>query len=218
LVVDEMEFISERFGVRNFFFTDGLFSFPPDHAMAICQELTERKLDISWGSDINPVSLSRELVSALKGAGCRSLALGIDTASKRMLKSYHKGFEKEDIAQAAKLLDEAEIPFACFILFGGPGETLDTVEETIDFLKDRPQRIFLRAGIRIYKGTELERQARREGVLREKHDMLSPTFYLSKELGEGFQERLDRYCEGRENWFSINKMVRQGLAPRREAA
>jgi radical SAM superfamily enzyme YgiQ (UPF0313 family) len=215
IVVDEMEFMVETFGVRRFFFSDGLFSFPPEHAHAICQELVKRRLDMSWGAGINPIGLSKELVQAMKQAGCGSLALGIDSASKRMLKSYRKGFGKGDITQAAKLLEEAGIPFSYYILSGGPEETLETVQETFDFLQGFPQPIFIRAGIRIYKGTELERQAREEGVLEEDHDMLSPTYYLSKELGEDFQERLDNYCEGRENWFTITKLARQGLVPPR---
>jgi radical SAM superfamily enzyme YgiQ (UPF0313 family) len=215
MVVDEMEFMAKRFGAKRFFFSDGLFSFPAEHAIEICQELIERKLNISWGAGINPIGLSREMVQAMKGAGCGSLALGIDAASEKMLKSYRKGFNKGDITRAAKLLSEVEIPHAYYILFGGPEENSETVQETIDFLQGFAQPIFLRAGIRIFKGTELERQAKEEGVLEEGHDMLSPTYYLSKELGDDFMRSLDSYCEGRGNWFTINKLVKRGLAPRR---
>ena len=213
LVVDEMEFMAKERGIRRFFFTDGVFNFPPDHALAICQELKERKLDVRWGADINPVGVSRELVTAMQEAGCRNLALGIDTASEKMLRSYRKGFGKEDIVRAAKLLTEAEIRFAYWILFGGPGENLDTAQETIDFLQGVSQPVFFRAGIRIFKGTELERQSREEGILQDNHDMLWPTFYLSKDLGGNFMEWLDRQCEPHENWFTITKMLKQGLVP-----
>jgi radical SAM superfamily enzyme len=128
-----------------------------------------------------------------------------------MLRSYRKSFEKDDIAKAAKLLTAAGIHFDYSVLFGGPGENMDTVRETLDFLQEVPQMVFFRAGIRIFKGTDLERQAREEGVLQENHDMLSPTYYLSKDLGEHFMEWLDRQCEPRENWFTITKAARQGL-------
>ena len=214
LVVDEMEFMAKEHGVQRFFFTDGVFNFPPGHALAICQELRERKLEVRWGAGINPVALSREVVTAIKKAGCQYLALGIDSASEKMLQSYRKGFDKEDIVTAAKLLTEAGIPFAYWILFGGPGENLDTAQETIDFLQGVPQPAFFRAGVRIFKGTQLERQAKEEGVLPQNHDMLWPTFYLAKDLGENFMEWLDRQCEPHENWFTITKMARQGLVPR----
>ena len=213
LVVDEMEFMAKEHGIRRFFFTDGVFNFPPDHALAICRELRERKLDVRWAADINPVAVSQELVAAMKETGCRNIALGIDTASQKMLRGYRKGFDKEDIVRAAKLLTDADIRFAYWVLFGGPGENLDTAQETIDFLQDVPQPVFFRAGIRIFKGTELERQAREEGVLPENHDMLSTTFYLSKDLGEDFMEWLDKQCEPHENWFTITKLARLGLVP-----
>lgn len=207
VVVDEMESIAKEHGIQRFFFTDGVFSYPPDHAQAICQELRERKLNIRWSASINPVAISQELVTAIKEAGCRYLSLGIDTASKKMLRSYHKGFEKEDIVKAVKLLTEAEIRFDYSVLFGGPGENMDTVRETIGFLQGVPQLVFFRAGIRIFKGTALERQAREEGVLQENHDMLSPTFYLSRDLGEHFMEWLDKQCETHESWYTITKMA-----------
>ena len=213
LVVDEMEFMAKEHGTRRFFFTDGVFNFPPDHALAICQKLRERKLDVRWAADINLVAVSQELVTSMKEAGCRNIALGIDTASEKMLRSYRKGFDKEDIVTAAKLLTEAEIRFAYWVLFGGPGENLDTAQETIDFLQEVPQSVFFRTGIRVFKGTELERQAKGEGVLKENHDMLSSTFYLSKDLGEDFTEWLDRQCEPHENWFTITKLARLGLVP-----
>lgn len=213
LVVDEMEFIAEEHGVRRFFFTDGAFNYPPDHALAICHAIKERDLDVRWVAGINPAGLSPELVTAMKESGCRYLALGMDTASEKMLRSYQKGFEKKDIVKAAKLLTEAGIRFDYSVLFGGPGENMDTVQETIDFLQGGSQMVFFRAGIRIFKGTDLERQAREEGMLQENHDMLSLTYYLSRDLGEDFMEWLDRQCEPHGNWFTITRAVRQGLVP-----
>ena len=213
LVVDEMRFMVKRHDIRRFFFLDGVFNFPPEHALAICQEIRERKLDIRWTADINPVAVSPELVTAMREAGCRVITFGIDTASQKMLRSYRKGFEKEDIARVAKLLTEADIRFTYHVLFGGPGENMDTARETIDFLQGVPQPVFFRTGVRIFRGTDLDRQAREEGVLQEQHDMLSPTFYLSQDLREDFTEWLDRQCEPHENWYTITRAVRQGLVP-----
>lgn len=211
LVVDEMQFAISKYGIRRFYFTDGVFNVPVDHALAICQEIKDRKLDVRWGTGINPVAISPELLKVMKEAGCRQVALGIDTASARMLRTYRKGFDKEDVVRAVKLLTESNIRFAYFVLFGGPGESMETAQETVDFLQEASQLVSFRTGVRIFKGTELERQAREEGVLQEDHDMLSPTFYLSKDLDENFVDWLDKHAEGRENWFTITKAVRQGL-------
>ena len=211
LVVDEMEFMAKEHGIRRFFFTDGVFNYPPDHALAICHEIKERELSVRWVAGINPAAISQELVTAMKMSGCRYLALSIDSASKKMLQNYRKGFEKDDIIKATKLLVEAEVRFDYSVLFGGPGEDMDTVRETLDFLQGAPQMVFFRTGIRIFKGTDLEWQAREEGVLQENHDMLSSTFYLSKDLGEDFMEWLSRQCKPHDNWVITAEVARQGL-------
>jgi radical SAM superfamily enzyme YgiQ (UPF0313 family) len=211
LVAGAMQHGIENYGIRRFTFVDGVFSFPPDHALAICQEIMKRGLDVTWDADINPLGVTKDLVVAMKQAGCRFVALGIDSASDQMLKSYRKGFARADIARTLNLLNEAGLDFGCWILFGGPGENMNTVKETLEFLRSHPGSVFFRVGVRIFKGTELERQAKQEGLLDDDHDMLSPTFYLSQNLGPDFMEWLDRQCELHEDWFTITRAVRQGL-------
>jgi radical SAM superfamily enzyme YgiQ (UPF0313 family) len=91
LVADEMQYGIETYGIRRFSFIDGIFSFPTAHALALCEEITKRGLDVSWDADINPLGVSKDLIVAMKTAGCRFVALGIDSASGEMLKSYRKG-------------------------------------------------------------------------------------------------------------------------------
>jgi radical SAM superfamily enzyme YgiQ (UPF0313 family) len=211
LIVDEMQHGVETYGIRQFSFVDGIFSFPASQALAICQEITRRDLDVSWDADINPLGVSKDLVASMKMAGCRFVALGIDSASDEMLNNYRKGFVTADIIRTMSLLNEAGLDFGCWILFGGPGENMHTVRETLDFLRNQPGPVFFRVGVRIFKGTELERQAKQEGSLEVGHDMLSPTFYLSRDLRPDFMEWLDTRCEFHENWFTITRAVRQGL-------
>ena len=205
LIADEMQFVVAEHGIRRFAFTDGIFNFPPEHTLAICREIIKRKLDIRWRAGINPVAMSREMVSAMKESGCRYLSFGIDSASEKMLESYQKGFDKKAIVETARLLTDIDIRFDYSVLLGGQGENMSTVQETLDFLRDVPQQVFFRAGIRIFKGTDMERQAREEGRLEANHDMLSPTFYLSRDLGGNFMEWLDRQCESHPNWFTITR-------------
>jgi radical SAM superfamily enzyme YgiQ (UPF0313 family) len=211
LVVDEMEFMSAECNARRFHFVDGLFNIPSLQAMAMCQEIIVRNLKVSWTAAVNPIGLSQGLLHEMKQAGCVGVSLGIDTASERMLKSYSKGFEKGDIAQAIALLNKVKLPYSIFILFGGPGETKETIAETIDFLQGVSQPIFIRFGIRIFKGTELERQARQEGVLKDDQNMLLPTYYLSREFEPAIMDRVDEYCESRQNWFALAKKVKLGM-------
>ena len=204
-VVDEIEVLMKEYKADEIHFIDDSISVDKRRLEGICDEIIKRKLDIRWRAGINPVAISREMVSAMKESGCRYLSFGIDSASEKMLESYQKGFDKKAIVETAKLLTDIDIRFDYSVLLGGQGENMSTVQETLDFLRDVPQLVFFRAGIRIFKGTDLERQAREEGRLEANHDMLSPTFYLSKDLGENFMEWLDRQCESHPNWFTITR-------------
>jgi radical SAM superfamily enzyme YgiQ (UPF0313 family) len=205
LVVDEMKFHLQQKSIHRFFFPDSVFNVPRHHALAICQELRERKLEVRWSADINPVAVDREMVAAMKAAGCRAISLGIDTASPVMLRNYRKGFTLDDIRRTASLLNEYAIPFAYSILFGGPGETRDTVGETLQYLQATREPVFFRAGIRIFKGTAIEKNTREVGVISIGQGTLATNFYLSPELEPDFMPWLDQQCQSRDNWFTITR-------------
>lgn len=211
LTAAEIEKLVREVGTNRLFFTDGLFHYPPDHAAAVCREIIRRRLDVRWYAGVNPLGLSRELLEAMKGAGCAGVGLGLDAATEAMLKSYRKGFTQEDIVRALDELHAAGMPFMMFMLFGGPGETDDSVWRALGFLDsvahDDPLSISL--GIRVYKGTTLEETARGEGHIAHGHNMLTPTYYLSRGLDERLMERLDEYCEGRPNWFTAATLMRR---------
>jgi hypothetical protein len=73
-----------------------------------------------------------------------------------------------------------------FLLLGGPGETLETVAESLAFADSLElEMLKITMGIRIYPGTELEKTAREEGRIAEGDDLLQPRFYLARGLEEG---------------------------------
>jgi radical SAM superfamily enzyme YgiQ (UPF0313 family) len=216
--VDEIERAVGAVGTRRLFFTDGVFHHPPAHALALCREIARRRLDLRWSAGVNPAGLSRELLEAMKEAGCVGVGLGLDAVTDRMLRSYRKGFDREDVERAMRDLREVGIPFAVFMLFGGPGETRESVSEalaTLDALI-RDEMVFLAMGLRVFKGTPLEAIARSEGRIEPGHDMLSPTYYLSSELDETLLEALEAHCADRPHWFTLPTLA--NLSPAELAA
>lgn len=211
VTIAEIERIVAETGTHQVFFIDGIFQYPPDHAMALCREMISRKLDVVWHTDVNPVGLSRELLETMKEAGCGGVALGVEAASEEMLKSYRKGFTQRDIARTLDDLRAVGMPFMMFLLLGGPGETEDTVWRALDFLSDAAGNapLIMNVGLRVYSGTPLEETARREGRIAPGHNMLEPTYYLSDDLDEGLADRLDQYCANRPSWFTYQALQRR---------
>jgi radical SAM superfamily enzyme YgiQ (UPF0313 family) len=208
LVLDQIERSTKQVGTNRLFFTDSVFHRPEDHAMDLCKEIVRRGLDLRWTAGINPAGLSRELLESMKEAGCGGVGLGLDAATDGMLKSYHKGFSQEDIVRAFTDLRAVGLPYAIYLLFGGPGETSDTVRSSLDFLEDvaPDDPVFMGLGIRVFPGTPLERTAEHEGVIDTGQNMLPPVYYLSGSLDESLMEGLEEYCARHERWFTTASM------------
>jgi hypothetical protein len=117
-----------------------------------------------------------------------------DSASETMLRNLRKGFTLEHVRRAAMLAKQSGIRSTWFFLLGGPGETQETVEETVSFAEQnlnwsRSLSIFM-TGIRILPNTDLAKRAVEEGLLPADSDLLEPAFYFSPQVSE--QWVLDR--------------------------
>ena len=193
--VDEIEHIQKTVGPRTFEFTDSTFNIPPSHAVEICKEVIRRKLKVHLSAvGMNPFGMTEELMELMPKAGFISMVITPDSASSTMLKNLRKGFNKNHILKAAQLARKSKIRSTWFFLLGGPGETEETVEETVSFVEQhlngsRCLTIFM-TGIRILPGTDLARHAVQEGLLSPDCDLIESSFYFSPELSE--QWVLDR--------------------------
>lgn len=202
LCVDDMEKLVRETGFRDFFFTDGVFNWPTDHAVAICEEIIRRKLDIRWIAYCNPVGLDEEAARIFKAAGCVGIELGVDAVTDKMLENMGKGFSRQDIRKTYQALIHAGIPFAVFLLFGGPEDSYQDMVETQKILMEfgKANAVFASLGIRIYRDAPIYDIAVREGVITPQTDLLEPVFYISSRLGEDAMDQLDRLARQEVTW------------------
>lgn len=201
-VAKEMAWLEANSGLLRVDFVDNVFNNPPGHALEVCRELIRQNVRLPWGCSIRPDNLSSELISAMGRAGCRWLEIGADSASDRMLRLLGKGFETADLRRAMALLRDSGMETACYILVGGPGETAETLQETLENLeKLDPAWVYLMPGLRVYPGTPLANM-----VLKTREteaELLAGTFYFSPELGDSGLELLCRRAEEHENWIVL---------------
>jgi radical SAM superfamily enzyme YgiQ (UPF0313 family) len=204
VVVDEIESLTALVGTNRLHFTDGVFHHPVHHAEDLCREIIRRGLVVRWRCGVNPVGLSLPLLELMYEAGCRGVALGLDAVTARMLRSYRKGFGPLDIVGALAAVRSARIPYTIHVLFGGPGETDNSVRQALDVLDELAPNdtIFFALGLRVFTGTALARSASRDGRIPEGHNMLGPTYYLSPALDERLPEILKERCAAHPLWFS----------------
>jgi hypothetical protein len=190
-VVAEIEDAVLRRGITDFDFVDSVFNEPADH----CREILERIRSCSWKArftamGMTPRNVDRAFLSLLWEAGFRSFMMTPDTASGSMLRRYGKGFGVEDLAGAATALEGTGFAVMWFFLMGGPGETHDTIDETLEFVRRhlvrsrRPPHMMAHFyfGMRVYPGTHLWDIAIRDGFVAPGSDPLESLWYVSPQL------------------------------------
>ncbi len=188
-VVDEIEMVIKKVGPQTFEFVDSTFNAPQSHAIRLCEEIIRRKVKANFTTmGVNPLTTSRELFSVMKRAGFNSMMVTPEAANDTMLSNYKKDFTIEKVYKTAKYIRESGIHSTWFFLLGGPGETQDTVNETVSFveneLNDKKILSIFIVGIRIMPGTGVARTAYKEGYLKPDANLAEPTFYISPHVTE----------------------------------
>lgn len=203
-VVDEVEAEVRRSGARHFFFVDSVFNDPRGHALAVCAALERRRLPMRWIALCNPVGFDAEVAHAMAQAGCEGLEFGLDAVTPKMLAVMHKPFNQGEIKIAMKAAHDAKLPFAVHMLFGGPRETWQDVEEAQRFLSEcaPANSVFAAFGIRVYEDTAIAEVARREEMIPPEHDLFEPVYYVSPAMAERPAEQLDRIARRIPEWTS----------------
>ena len=199
-VADHIRRHSEA-GFRRFYCTDNTFNLPADYARALCRAFIDAGLAVSWTCIVYPYKIDEELIIDMARAGCVEVALGFESGSPAILKSMRKRFSPDDVRQAAGLFKKHCIRLNGYLLLGGPGETRDTVHESLAFADSLPLDFLkITAGIRIYPDTEISRISAAEGVIAANDDLLLPRFYLAEGLDGWLQNEIARWTSTRPHW------------------
>ncbi len=166
-VVDEVEQLVKE-GFREIHFLDDTFTLDRKRAVEICDEIKRRGLKFIWccpnGVRVNAVDA--ELLKKMKDAGCYSLAFGFESGNQQVLNNVKKGITLEQSRNAIRMAKAAGIETWGFFMMGLPGETEQTVRDTIDFAKELDPDI-AKFHITIpLPGTELFELWKKEGVIK----------------------------------------------------
>jgi radical SAM superfamily enzyme YgiQ (UPF0313 family) len=186
-------------GFRNFYFVDNTFNLPMTYAKELCRKIIEARLDITWSAIVYPKWVDTELTELMARAGCAEVGLGFESGVEAVLRLFNKKFIPAEVAEIAALFAAVGIKRSGFLLLGAPGDTRETVEESLTFAESlRLDFLKVSAGIRIYPKTALAARAVSEGLIERGDDLLLPKFYCVPQLREWLPRRIADYNkEGR---------------------
>jgi radical SAM superfamily enzyme YgiQ (UPF0313 family) len=189
-------------GFRHFYFVDNTFNLPPAYATQLCSQIIAAGLNISWRCILFPGGLSEQLLERIAGAGCSEASIGFESGNRDMLHRMKKQFSLAEVRNASEMLRRHSIRRMGFLLLGGPGETRETVEESLAFAESlNLDSLKVSIGIRIYPETDLARVAVAEGLIQSESDLLCPHFYLAPGLEDWLIDTVSQRASANPNWI-----------------
>lgn len=209
-VVDEIAYIAENFPqIKVLQVADDTFTLNQPRAIEICREITRRgiKMRFLCSARIKPASV--ELFEAMEKAGFEGIGFGLETGSAKLLKSIHKNITREDVVETFKMLKGRNIRIATYLMVGFPGETDETVDETIDLVRKLQKiKYFEFAGVArlwVYPNTEVYETMRASGSIDDSYwltDRDVPFFTLehSEEELERMVTKITLACKPWRQW------------------
>jgi hypothetical protein len=193
----------EAAGARYLFLTDSVFNADPDHCLAVADQFRRFRLGIPWGAFFAPLSPPDGFYARMADAGCTHVEFGTESLSDVMLPRIGKSFLFDAVVDAHGSARSAGLHVAHFMILGGPGETLPTLNDTLDRCDQLAgSAIFFFCGMRICPGTGLEQLARASGQLGPGESLLEPVFYEPPDLRlETIADRVRERAAGRASWI-----------------
>jgi radical SAM superfamily enzyme YgiQ (UPF0313 family) len=220
-VVDEIEEAVRVHGHDEIYFDDDTFTIDRQRVMDICRLIQERGLEreVEWIAQCRVDTVDREMLEAMKAANCGYILFGVESGSPEMLKKMKKGITLDKVRQALKLTREVGIKTQAFFLFGMPGETQETIRETIAFAKEINASSTQFAIAIPHPGTALYKECRANGWLTSENwadytaesSLIQTPWLTAKEVEEA---RIRAY---REYYYRPQFIVGEALKIRRMA-
>ncbi len=137
VVVNEIDILVTKYGVKNIKFVDEMFVLTPKHVHGICDLLIERNYGLNIWAYARVDTVRDEFLEKLLKAGFRWLALGIESGSKHVRDGVQKGrFDLNDILKVVKKIQNAGINVIGNYIFGLPDDTFESMRETYDLAVD----------------------------------------------------------------------------------
>ncbi|MDD5097542.1 MAG: radical SAM protein, partial [Candidatus Omnitrophica bacterium] len=132
-IVNELLQAKENYQIQSFEIMDDNFTFDIDRAKRICRLIIKKNLNLNWWchNGLRADRLDQELLNLMKKAGCKSIALGIESGDKAVFDNINKGEELSDIVRAVKMIKRAGIKCVGYFIVGLPGDSTQSTKESV---------------------------------------------------------------------------------------
>lgn len=184
-IVDEIEHLKKKYGVGLFHFTDGVVNRPVHHFEALCRELVDRKLEISWTGFLREDSFTEQNADLAQKSGLVACYFSGDALTEQGLKILNKRMSKKDIFNAAKITANRNILTMCHFLVNLPfeedshhQEATETMAKILDIHESAGNLgAVIFNTVRLYPGAPLTEQLLQSNLLDPQINLSYPVYY-----------------------------------------
>lgn len=152
--VRELKMLREK-GVRFFYVSDDTFAVNKKRVVEICKRILEAELDINWVAISRVDHVNEEVLDWMRLAGCIQISYGVESGSKEIRKRLGKPLRTHDIKRAFALTRSRGILARAYFIYGSPGETRRTIQQTVDLINEIKPFVCVSYILEIYPGTLL---------------------------------------------------------------
>jgi anaerobic magnesium-protoporphyrin IX monomethyl ester cyclase len=152
--IDELERLYKK-GVNFFYFSDDTFSVDKNRVIEICKKILEKGMNIKWVAISRVNYMSEDILYWMRKAGCIQISYGVESGSKKIRNLLNKNISNDDIEKAFAMTIKYGILPRAYFIYGCPGETRRTIQETIDLIKKIKPLVIHFFVLSLFPGTRL---------------------------------------------------------------
>jgi anaerobic magnesium-protoporphyrin IX monomethyl ester cyclase len=208
--VEELEMLFRK-GVSFFYFSDDTFTLDPKRVIEICKRIIDRNLKIAWYAISRADHVDEEMLSWMRRAGCIQISYGVESGSEKIRNALGKPVKTEQIKRAFALTTRSGILSRAYFIYGAPGETWQTIEDTIGLMDEIKPLSAIFYILDVFPGTKLYSELKKrhgitediwlkkmEGIMYfETDSSMKDDLILAfgKKLRTAFHEKVHSYAE-----------------------
>ena len=162
--LEELKWV-KKLGFNEIMFNDATITSDLEWASALFEGMIKSNIDLAWNCSTRADCVNPEILSLMKRAGCHTIAIGMESVDPVVLKNIRKNITGTKIREAVSMIRKSGIDTIVFNVIGFPGETKESIQTTIEFLRTLDT-TFITLGIAVpAPGTDFYRYVEKNNYL-----------------------------------------------------
>lgn len=164
-LLEEIKLLQKDYGIKEISFYDDTFTAFRENVVSFCAGIIREKIDISWSCMSRVDFVDREILRLMGQAGCHQIGYGLESASEEILNNIQKPLSQALAKETVKLTQQAGIDVRAMFMLGNPGETEQTLRQTINFALEIDPDLVIFNITTPFPGTQMYNWAKDNGYL-----------------------------------------------------